>query len=95
MQSTAFTAIILLADLHALVNDKGEIDEIRSIAKYDQDVFEKIATKMGVGGKFVYKLGTQFEDQQYFIQMLRLAKMVNFTEAEKSMDEIASLPCRE
>ncbi len=84
-----FHSIILLADLHALVNDKGEIDEIRSIAKYDRDVFEKIATKMGVGGKFEYKLGTQFEDQQYFIQMLRLAKMVNFTEAEKSMDEIS------
>ncbi len=31
-----FHAIILLADLHALANDKGEIEEIRSVAKYDQ-----------------------------------------------------------
>lgn len=84
-----FHAIILLADLHALVNDKGEIDEIRSVAKYDQDLFEKIAKKMGVGGKLEYKLGTEFEDQAYFVQMLRLAKFVNFTEAEKSMDEIS------
>lgn len=84
-----FHTIILLADLHALVNDKGEIDEIRTIAKHDQDMFEKIARKMGVGGKFEYRLGTEFEDQSYFIQMLRLAKYVNFTEAEKSMDEIS------
>ena len=84
-----FHSIILLADLHALANDKGEIEEIRSVAKYDREVFEKIASKMGVGGKFEYKLGTQFEDQQYFIQLLRLAKVVNFTEAEKSMDEIS------
>lgn len=84
-----FHSIILLADLHALVNDKGEIDEIRSMSKYDQELFEKIAKKMGVGGKLEYKLGTEFEDQSYFVQMLRLAKFVNFTEAEKSMDEIS------
>lgn len=84
-----FHPIILLADLHALVNDKGEIGEIRSMAKYDQELFEKIAQKMGVGGKLEYKLGTEFEDQSYFVQMLRLAKYVNFTEAEKSMDEIS------
>jgi tyrosyl-tRNA synthetase len=84
-----FHAVILLADLHAYANDKGELEEIRSVAKYDREVFEKIATKMGVGGKFEYMLGTQFEDQQYFIKLLRLAKVVNFTEAEKSMDEIS------
>ncbi len=84
-----FRSIILLADLHALANDKGEIEEIRSVAKYDRDVFERVAKKMGVGGKIEYKLGTEFEDQSYFIQLLRLAKVVNFTEAEKSMDEIS------
>ena len=84
-----FHSIILLADLHAFANDKGEIEEIRAVAKYDREVFEKIATKMGVGGRIEYRLGTQFEDQAYFIQLLRLSKLVNFTEAEKSMDEIS------
>ncbi|MDG6995353.1 MAG: tyrosine--tRNA ligase [Nitrososphaerota archaeon] len=84
-----FRAIILLADLHALANDKGEMREIQDFATYDRKVFEKIATRLGAGGKFEYKLGTQFEDQSYFIQLLRLAKLVNFTEAEKSMDEIS------
>jgi tyrosyl-tRNA synthetase len=84
-----FHAIILLADLHALANDKGEIEEIRSVAKYDQGLFEKIANRMGVGGKLEYRLGTEFEDQSYFVQLLRLAKHVNFTEAMKSMDEIS------
>lgn len=84
-----FGAIILLADLHALANDKGEMQQIRDFGAKDQQMFERIATRLGVGGKFEYRLGTEFEDQAYFIQLLRLAKLVNFTEAQKSMDEIS------
>jgi tyrosyl-tRNA synthetase len=86
-----FRAIILLADLHALANDKGEIGEIQKFAQSDREMFEKIARKMGIGGKLEYKFGTEFEDQKYFIQMLRLSRVINFTEAEKSMDEISKL----
>jgi tyrosyl-tRNA synthetase len=78
-----------LADLHALANDKGELSEIQEFARKDKDMIEKVAKKMGIGGKIEYKFGTEFEDQKYFVQMLRLAKLVNFTEAEKSMDEIS------
>jgi tyrosyl-tRNA synthetase len=84
-----FKAIILLADLHALANDKGEIGQIQNFARDDREMFEKIARKMGLGGKFEFKLGTEFEDQNYFIQLLRLARLVNLTEAEKSMDEVS------
>lgn len=84
-----FRAIILLADLHALANDKGEIGEIQKFAESDRDMFERIARKLGIGGKIEYRFGTQFEDQKYFIQMLRLSRVINFTEAEKSMDEIS------
>ncbi len=84
-----FKSIILLADLHALANDKGEISEIQEYAKLDREFFEKLAHKMGVHGKLEYKMGTDFEDQSYFIQVLRLAKVVNFTEAQKSMDEMS------
>jgi tyrosyl-tRNA synthetase len=84
-----FNAIILLADLHALANDKGEIGEIQKFAAADRDMFEKIASKLGIGGKLQYRYGTEFEDQKYFIQMLRLSRVINFTEAEKSMDEIS------
>ena len=84
-----FRAIILLADLHALANDKGEIGEIQNFAAYDREMFEKVARKLGIGGKLEYRYGTEFEDQKYFIQMLRLSRVINFTEAEKSMDEIS------
>lgn len=84
-----FRAIILLADLHALANDKGEIGDIEKFGESDRDMFEKVARKMGIGGKLEYKFGTEFEDQKYFIQMLRLSRVINFTEAEKSMDEIS------
>ncbi len=84
-----FKAIILLADLHALANDKGEIGEIQNFAAADRQMYEKVAKKMGIGGKLEYRYGTEFEDQKYFIQMLRLSRVINFTEAEKSMDEIS------
>ncbi len=84
-----FKAIILLADLHALANDKGEISEIQKFAAADKEMFEKIARKLGIDGKLEYRYGTEFEDQKYFIQMLRLSRVINFTEAEKSMDEIS------
>jgi tyrosyl-tRNA synthetase len=44
---------------------------------------------MGIGGRIEYRVGTEFEDQSYFIKMLKLSKHVNLSEAEKSMDEIA------
>ncbi|MHB8568378.1 MAG: tyrosine--tRNA ligase [Nitrososphaerales archaeon] len=84
-----FRSIVLLADLHALANDKGEMKAIRDFAKVDREMYERIASKMGIGGKLEYKLGTEFENQEYFVQLLRLSKLVNFTEAEKSMDEIS------
>jgi tyrosyl-tRNA synthetase len=84
-----FRAIILFADLHALANDKGELGEIQEFARRDREMFERVAERMGIAGKLEYKFGTEFEDQKYFIQMLKLAKLVNFTEAEKSMDEIS------
>jgi tyrosyl-tRNA synthetase len=84
-----FRAIILLADLHALANDKGEIGEIQNFAAAAREMFERIARKLGIGGKLEYRYGTEFEDQKYFIQMLRLSRVINFTEAEKSMDEIS------
>jgi tyrosyl-tRNA synthetase len=84
-----FEAVILLADLHALANDKGEMKQIHEFAELDKKGFEKIANRLGVGGGLQYRFGTEFEDQTYFIQMLRLARIVNFTEAEKSMDEIS------
>jgi tyrosyl-tRNA synthetase len=84
-----FRAIILLADLHALANDKGELTQIQEFAKTDRSMFERIASKMGLGGKFEFRLGTEFQNQEYFIQLLRLARLVNFTEAEKSMDEVS------
>jgi tyrosyl-tRNA synthetase len=84
-----FKGIILLADLHALANDKGDMNTIQEFAGFDKKMYERIAAKMGLGGKLEYKFGTDFENQEYFIQLLKLARIVNFTEAEKSMDEIS------
>jgi tyrosyl-tRNA synthetase len=89
LAKAGFHAIILLADLHALANDKGELKEIHETAKAEKEMLEHVVEKMGASGKLDYKLGTDFENQSYFIQVLRLSRIVNFTEAAKSMDEIS------
>jgi tyrosyl-tRNA synthetase len=85
----SFKPIVLLANLHAFANDKGSMQEIQSFADADKTMLEKIASKIGLQGKIEYKVGTQFEDQAYFIQMLKLSRSINLTDAEKSMDEIS------
>ena len=89
LAKAGFHAIILLADLHAFANDKGELKDIHETARQEKEMLERLVKRMGAGGKLDYRLGTEFEDQAYFIQVLRLSKVVNFTEAAKSMDEIS------
>jgi tyrosyl-tRNA synthetase len=84
-----FKPIVLLADLHAFANDKGDMDEIQRNAAADREMLEKFAEKVGIGGKIHYTVGTEFENQDYFITMLKLSRMINMSDAEKSMDEIS------
>jgi len=78
-----FKVIVLLADLHAHLNDKGSLDEIEEIAKMNKKVFE--ATGLDAD----YVLGSSFQlDPEYMKNVLILARKVTLNRARRSMDEV-------
>nr|6WRK_A Chain A, Tyrosine--tRNA ligase [Methanocaldococcus jannaschii DSM 2661] len=84
LQNAGFDIIILLADLTAYLNQKGELDEIRKIGDYNKKVFEA----MGLKAKYVY--GSEFQlDKDYTLNVYRLALKTTLKRARRSMELIA------
>nr|4PBS_A Chain A, Tyrosine--tRNA ligase [Methanocaldococcus jannaschii DSM 2661] len=84
LQNAGFDIIIELADLHAYLNQKGELDEIRKIGDYNKKVFEA----MGLKAKYVY--GSEFQlDKDYTLNVYRLALKTTLKRARRSMELIA------
>lgn len=86
-QELGAEVIILFADLHAFLNDKGELDEIRDLAKYNKECF------IGFGldpDKTEFLLGSDFQlDPDYFMNVLQLSTQATVNRARRSMDMIA------
>jgi tyrosyl-tRNA synthetase len=78
---------VLLADLHAFLNDKGTLEEIRRVAEYNRSCF------IGLGldpehTKFV--LGSEFQlKPEYTMDVLKMATGATILRARRSMAEIA------
>nr|5L7P_A Chain A, Tyrosine--tRNA ligase [Methanocaldococcus jannaschii DSM 2661]5L7P_B Chain B, Tyrosine--tRNA ligase [Methanocaldococcus jannaschii DSM 2661] len=84
LQNAGFDIIIILADLAAYLNQKGELDEIRKIGDYNKKVFEA----MGLKAKYVY--GSEFAlDKDYTLNVYRLALKTTLKRARRSMELIA------
>ena len=84
LQNAGFDITILLADLHAYLNQKGELNEIREIGDYNRRVFEA----MGLRAKYVY--GSEFQlDKDYTLNVYRLALKTTLKRARRSMELIA------
>ena len=84
LQNAGFDITILLADLHAYLNQKGELDEIKEIGDYNKRVFEA----MGLKAKYVY--GSEFQlDKDYTLNLYRLALKTTLKRARRSMELIA------
>jgi tyrosyl-tRNA synthetase len=100
LQNAGFKITVLLADLHAYLNEKGELEEIREMAKENKEVFVAMGldpnkTTFVLGGSYVYdfsnKDGFQMTSEY---QMLSHRLMSHITEkrAIRSMKMIARHP---
>lgn len=79
-----FEVTVLLADLHAYLNEKGELDEIAEVAEMNRRAFEAY----GLEADFV--LGTEFQlSDDYVMDMHRLAVSTTMARAQRSMDEVS------
>jgi tyrosyl-tRNA synthetase len=87
LQNAGFDIVVLLADLHAFLNEKGTLEEVRRIADYNRDCF----TALGLDPEkteFVY--GTEYQlKPDYMLNILRMARNTTLNRARRSMDEVS------
>lgn len=79
--------VVLFADLHAYLNDKGKLEEIQSLAEYNKQCF------IGLGldpDRTEFMMGTDFQlDPSFSMKVLRLSTSSTLNRARRSMDMIA------
>ncbi|MEM2878129.1 MAG: tyrosine--tRNA ligase [Candidatus Hadarchaeales archaeon] len=87
LQKAGAKVTVLLADLHAYLNGKGELDEIRKIAEYNKRCF----IGLGLDPRTTeFKLGSEFQtDRQYVMDVFKMATQTTLLRARRSMAEIA------
>ncbi len=84
LQNANFKIIILLADLHAYLNQKGTMEEIQEVAEYNKSVFKS----MGLKAKYVY--GSEFQlSEDYTLDVYKLSLKTTLKRARRSMEVIA------
>ena len=84
LKAAGFDIVVLLADLHAFLNRKGTMAEVRELADYNKRCFE------GLGLKDVrFVLGSDLQlNPDYELLMLRLSQQITLNRATRSMDEV-------
>ncbi|MEN2975492.1 MAG: tyrosine--tRNA ligase, partial [Candidatus Caldarchaeales archaeon] len=86
-----FKGKILLADVHAWLNGKGELDELKMIGKRNEDILKRVCKAFGVDVglvEFIYGSEYQF-NEEYIKLVMKLSKFVTASEARKAMDIIS------
>ena len=87
LQEVGFRIIVLLADIHAYLNEKGTFEEIAEIAKYNKRVFIALGLDESKA-KFV--LGSEYQfNKDYVLDVLKLARITTLNRARRSMDEVS------
>ncbi len=85
LQNEGFEVTILLADLHAFLNEKGSLEEVHEIAEYNKEIFKASGLK---NANFIYGSEIQLE-KEYILDVYRLAVITTIKRAKRGMDVIA------
>ncbi|WP_321420420.1 tyrosine--tRNA ligase [uncultured Methanomethylovorans sp.] len=86
LQNAGFQIIVLLADVHAYLNQKGSLEEVRKTADYNRDCFVALGLD-AQKTKFVY--GSDFQlTPDYMLNVLKLTTTASLNRARRSMDEV-------
>ena len=84
LQKAGFEVTVLIADLHAFLNRKGTMEEIREIAEYNRRCFEGLGL---TGAKYVLGSDVQLTPE-YELAVLKLSQAITLNRAKRSMDEV-------
>ncbi len=82
-QNAGLKLIILLADFHAWLNEKGSVEDIKKTA----EIYKKSMTALGVDAKkSEFVLGSSFQlKPKYFSDVMKLSLSVRMLRARRSM----------
>uniref|UniRef100_A0A7J2TJY7 Tyrosine--tRNA ligase n=1 Tax=Archaeoglobus fulgidus TaxID=2234 RepID=A0A7J2TJY7_ARCFL len=87
LQMAGFEIVVLLADIHAYLNEKGSLEEIRELAERNMKTFIAYGLKKE---KTEFILGSEFQlSRDYVLDVLRLARITTLNRARRSMDEVS------
>lgn len=85
LQEAGFKIKILLADLHAYLNGKGSLKEIKEISEYNMKCFRAL----GLTDETEFILGSSFQIQEdYTYKVYELALYTTLSRAKRSMAQI-------
>ncbi len=87
LQKAGFDITVLLADVHAYLNEKGTMEEVSEIAEYNKRCFIALGLEES-NTRFVFGSDFQFEEE-YVINVLRIATSATMNRAVRSMDEVS------
>jgi tyrosyl-tRNA synthetase len=87
LQNAGFHVTVLLADVHAYLNEKGTMEEVREIADFNKECFIALGLEEGKTN-FVYGSDYQLEPD-YMLSVLKLARDTTLNRAKRSMDEVS------
>jgi tyrosyl-tRNA synthetase len=86
LQRIGFHVIVLLADMHAYLNEKGTFEAIRDTAEYNKKCF----AAAGLSDETEFIFGASFQMQEdYMLNVLKLATVTTEKRARRSMDELS------
>jgi tyrosyl-tRNA synthetase len=86
LTAAGFEMLVLLADWHALINDKlgGDMDKIRACAEYMKDCFEALGVPRS-GVKYVYA-SDYIGEKSYWERVIRVSKATSLSRIRRAMD---------
>lgn len=84
LRDAGFEVVVLLADLHAFLNRKGTMEEVRELADYNRRCFEAVGL---TDVEFVLGSDVQL-DPDYELRVLELSQQITLNRARRSMDEV-------
>jgi len=86
LQKAGFEITVLLADVHAYLNQKGTLEEVRETADYNKRCFIALGLD-SKNTKFAY--GSDFQlNPNYMLNVLKLTRTTSLNRARRSMDEV-------
>ncbi|MDZ7689123.1 MAG: tyrosine--tRNA ligase [Halobacteriales archaeon] len=87
LQDAGMDVVVLLADVHAYLNEKGTFDEIRETAERMREQFVAFGLDEE---KTEFVLGSEFQlSEEYTLDVQSLAVRVTLNRARRSMSEVA------